>query len=322
MKTVVTDCRRTFMNLYSEQQRNNDLSAFEYVKSLESEDGLTGDANDFHNFATELARVDYYEAACEVLKQGVLMYPFDTDLLADFVLYAHKCGKRDIAKEKYNQLKAIDSVDWTWRGFVFSIDYHIDLLKGQKGEERKATQKTIEALIGSFKENLKQEEKAFLAESDYYEAIGNYQKAIEVLKGIVDNGIIKVCPQCCLRLTDRFLENGEYDSVSYYAKKGITMAEEQESVETTAFWYFWALAEDHKWFNENLSSDDPDRAKAKYVIKLYDTTISLNPNTRYLSICDKRKNMIASFAGIDLPKKEPSSSDMNQLFRLLKQKAE
>ena len=125
MKTVITDCRRQFAKLYTEQQLSGNLSAFEYVKSLEQEDGLTGDENDFHNFATELARADYYEAACEVLKQGVITYPMNTDLLADYILSAHKCGKHEIAREKFRQLKEIDRVDWTLRGFVLYIYYNI-----------------------------------------------------------------------------------------------------------------------------------------------------------------------------------------------------
>lgn len=318
MKTVITDCRRNFARLYAEQQISGTLSAFEFAKTLELEEGLTGDGNDFHNFATELARADYYEAACEVLKQGVLVYPNNTDLLADYIVYAHKCGKHEIAREKFRQLKVIDRIDWTWRSFVFSIDYHIDLLKGQKGDERKATQSIIESLIKEFKENLKNEEKAYLAESDYLEAIGKRDDALQVLKKVVDDGIVKVCAQCCLRYIDRSLENGEYDTVSMYAKKGIAMTEEQESVETTAFWYFWALAEDHRWFNENLSADDPDKTSARYVIKLYDTALRLDPNARYTSNCTKRKKMLASFAGIELPK-EDSGSDMSQLLNMIKQ---
>jgi tetratricopeptide (TPR) repeat protein len=322
MKTVITDCRRKFVKLYSEQQQDNTLSAFEFVKTFESEEGLTGDANDFHNFATELARVDYYEAACEVLKQGILMYSTDTDLLADYILYAHKCGKHEVAREKFQQLKAIDKVDWTWRGYVFSVDYLVDIIKGQKGDERKKTQNDIESLISDFKKNLKQEEKAYLAESDYFEAIGERDKAIEVLKGVVDGNIVKVCPQCCARFIDRSLENGDYNTVATYAKRGISMAEEQESVETIMFWYYWALADDHKWFNENLSAEEPDKSSARRVIRLYDTAISLDNNKRYTASCKKRKNMIATFVGIDLPKEENSIDEMAQLLRFVSQNKE
>lgn len=318
MKTVITDCRRNFAKLYAEQQMSGKPSAFEFAKTLELDEGLTGDGNDFHNFATELARADYYEAACEVLKQGVLVYPNNADLLADYILYAHKCGRHELAKEKFVQLKAIDRIDWTWRSFVFSIDYHIDLMKGQRGDKRKETQSVINSLIAEFKENIKNDEKAFLAEFDYLEAIGKRDDALQVLKKVVDDGIVKVCAQCCLRYVDRCLENGEYDIVSMYAKRGIAMTEEQESVETTAFWYFWALAEDHKWFNENLSVDSPDKTSARYVIKLYDTVLRLDPNTRYVANCTKRKKMIASFAGIDLPK-EDLDPDMSQLLNMIKQ---
>lgn len=320
MKTVITDCRRSFARLYKEQQISGTLSAFEFVKSLENEEGLTGDSNDFHNFTSELARADYYEAACEVLRQGVLMYPQNTDLLADYILYAHKCGKHDVAREKFAALKAISRVDWTWRSFVFSIDYHIQVLQGQKGDERKETQKTIEQLIAEFKENLPQDEKAYLAESDYLEATGQRDKALDVLKAVVDNKVVKVCAQCCLRFVDRNLEKGDYETVSVYAKKGIAMTEEQESVETTAYWYFWALAEDHKWFNVNLSADEPDKSTARAVLKLYDTALRLDPNARYAANCNKRKKMIASFAGIELPKDESEDEMATQLMRLIKQK--
>lgn len=318
MKTVITDCRRRFAKLYTEQQIDGNLSAFEYVKTLEQEDGLTGDENDFHNFATELARADYYEAACEVLKQGVIAYPTNTDLLADYILYAHKCGKHEVAREKFRQLREIDRVDWTWRGFVFSIDYHIELLKGQKGDERRKTQSIIETLIEEFKQNLRSDEKAYLAQFDYLEAIGKREDALDVLKSLLDNGVLKVSTQCCLRYVDRCLEMGDYAAAATYAKKGIAMTEEQESAESTAFWYFWALSEDHKWCNGNLSADDPDKASARYVIKLYDTVLNLEPNARYEASCSKRKRMIASFAGIELPKEE-KQSDMSQLLQMLKQ---
>ncbi|MEG1660846.1 MAG: hypothetical protein RR304_09835, partial [Bacteroides sp.] len=273
---------------------------------------------DYHNFATELARADYYEAACEILKQGVIVYPKDTDLLADYMMYAHKCGKHDIAKEKYNQLKAIDRIDWSWRSFVFSIDYYIDVIKGQKGDERKATETTIEGLIIEFKEQLGNEEKAYLAEADFLEAIGKREEAIEALKKVVDDNTVAVCTQCCLRYVDRCLEKGDYDEVIQYSKKGITMTEEQESVETTAFWYFWALAADHEWFNENLSLEEPDKGSARKVIKLYDTMLRLEPNNRYASTASKRKRMIASFASIEIPKDE-TSHDVSQLLQMIKQ---
>ena len=96
MKTVITDCRREFARLYAKQQIGGTM-AFDYAQKLELGDELTGDSTDFHNYASELARADYYEAACEVLRQGTLIYPKGTDLLADYILFVHKCGKHDAA---------------------------------------------------------------------------------------------------------------------------------------------------------------------------------------------------------------------------------
>ena len=65
---------------------------YELIDQFLSQDQQSGDADDFHNFAVELARKDEYILACSVLDCGLKLFPKNVDLLADYLQFGVRGG--------------------------------------------------------------------------------------------------------------------------------------------------------------------------------------------------------------------------------------
>ena len=90
-----------------------------------------------------LARKDEYNLACKVLEIGLNLFPKNVNLLASLLQYGINCGKKDECKKCYKTMMKIPYRRWTWRGFVFLIDY-IKYLIEQTDSEKEINAKEEE----------------------------------------------------------------------------------------------------------------------------------------------------------------------------------
>ena len=171
-----------------------------------------GDSDDYHNIAVVCAKRDDYDAACRFLKQGLKNYPYNIDLLADYLKYGMKCGLIEECQEAFLRLNTRKS-RWNWRAYKFAIDYLIELTSMDLTDRSQ----TIEELISDFQKYLPDEEDAYLVEAEYLQDINacndeedaSRSTYVSILQfATSEKSPVKRTPKCDLKLADYYYENG------------------------------------------------------------------------------------------------------------------
>ncbi len=108
-------------DLYESEAAVKNLT--DLVQRVVKQEVKSGDADDWHNFAVDIARVDLYDLACDILDCGLEIYPKNIDLLADYLQYGTSCERIEKCKAYYKILSKIPKIRWSWRGYCFSISY-------------------------------------------------------------------------------------------------------------------------------------------------------------------------------------------------------
>lgn len=170
-----------------------------------------GDDSDFHNLAVVCALYEDYEIACQILDKGLTIYPYCNDLLADYLNYGMRCGRKEQCIIAYEKLQTIKD-KWSWRAYLFSIDY-LKCLSSIDGTNR---DEIIEGLIREFQKKQPEREEAYLAEAEYL-----FEKNKITSKSEDDRSFVSVLeyatsekcptkrtPKCDLKLADYYFENG------------------------------------------------------------------------------------------------------------------
>ena len=241
---------------------DNEPGALKEAFKLINTGNLPGDADDYHNISVCYARQGDYTSACEILEKSIPIFPYNSDLLADYIKYGSKAGELEKCAQYYKKLREIPVNAWTWRGFDFSIDYKIELYAGADdgSSEQEEIIKELEFLSKEFQRCYPYNEQAYLAEYAYLNAVGLKEQAINRLRETIDK--YPVMPKCCLQYCDLMLERGEYEKVIEYAEKGIMGdAQNQSTIKTGYLFFISGLAKDaliwrDKKFNDENSIRD------------------------------------------------------------------
>ncbi len=213
---------------------------------------IFGSADEYHNLASEFGRRRLYNGAEIIATYGVALYKFNVDLLADIVKFGSQAQDWESCRKAFERLIAINRKQWNWRTFSFVIDYLMCLFDVTPEGERNDVEKNIITLVKEYKKL--NDERAWLAESEYYLYKGCREKAMFTLKDAIKK--VKVVPSVCLKLADLLLESGEYEEVIEIAAAGIrSSAQDQPSVNTGYLVYVSALAKDALIHEEDLHSE-------------------------------------------------------------------
>ena len=226
--------------------------------ALELVDGLLerqvqGSTADFHNLASELARQEHMPLAIGVLRQGIIRFPRNVDILADIVMFCSSVGNFDEADEAFKKLQEIDYSQWNWRAFVFSGDY------------LEETERFAEALAiyEEFRKCIPHDERGYSQPGNYYRRLGRYEEAIPLL----EEGVEKCAraSQCALLLSELLHEVGRYEDAIRAADRALeSNADEQPSANQSAILWHRALAQDalvHKLLREGEETERVDQAR-------------------------------------------------------------
>lgn len=264
---------------------------FDYIQSNYSDwkdektqDRIQGSENDFHNLSVEFSKNDCEPFAAATAIIGVEFYPMSTNLLADAIKYSQEIGDFENCKRGFEALKKIDRKYWTWRTFVFAIDY----LKGSlssvsKIEEFEKNIDEAKTLIEEFKEYIPHDERSYVAEAELYQNQNDYNKAIEVLR--VGVNAVVVAPQCCMKLAYLQLERGEYEEAKIYAKKGILATiQDQPTISLGYLYYILALTMDASRIIRREAGASIDEGEIQNILTAYHTADKLLINEGRLNV--------------------------------------
>lgn len=226
--------------IYGMDDDNAREDLYDLIDCFLNQNQQSGDADDFHNFAVELARKDEYTLACKVLECGLSLFPKNVDLLADYLQYGVRCNKIDECKKMYKTLVKIPKRRWTWRGFTFLVDYLQFLIdRSDSDKEIDAKEKEMIEVAAVSRKRFPYSEESYRIEASVYHIL-NPEKETDILKAALDN--VKVAPKCALRYADIMFERGMYEEAASAIKRGISDATQtQSSVNEGYIYYLSAL---------------------------------------------------------------------------------
>ena len=215
----------------------------ETIDYINNDPKIAGSASDFHNAGAELARIGAYSVALSILEVGHKRYDRDIDLVADILAYGIKCRKIEDLFPYYEEMCNVRKRNWTWRGFVFGIDYlmqYIQYVEDDNEEDR--VKKSIEIMISDYKMKFPKDERAYVAESELYEYLGDTERRITALKNGIENAM-PFC-QCALGYADYLFEIGSYEKVIPVVEKAVNIREDQPSVSIGYLYYILAMSKE------------------------------------------------------------------------------
>lgn len=226
----------------AEKYEDNEV-AREHMNTLVSnfvdQNEFSGDADDFHNFAVELAQINEFTLACKVLQCALSIFPRNVDLLSDYLYYGVKCSNKfDECKKIYKTLKSIPCKRWTWRGYTFSIEYLKVLVERSSSEkERENAEHEMLELAKEYARFFPYSEDSYRIEAEIYNKHYNdKEKELEILNSALET--LKVAPRCALRCADILFERGEYSAASKAIKRGISDATQTKSKVNEGYIYY------------------------------------------------------------------------------------
>ncbi|WP_434309864.1 hypothetical protein [Hominifimenecus sp. rT4P-3] len=222
-----------------DEEARQDL--YELMERFIGQEQQSGSADDFHNFAVELARKDEYGLACQVLECGLKLFPKNVDLLSDYLQYGISCDKGEECKKYYKRLLKIPKRRWTWRGFAFLVDYLQYIIDRSDSEkEMDAKEQEMLQIVADFRKHFPYSEESYRTEANVYRVLNMPDQELEILKAALDQ--VQVAPKCALRYADILFERGRYSEAAEAIKRGISDATQtQSSVNEGYIYYLSAL---------------------------------------------------------------------------------
>ena len=225
---TVADAHSTVETLCDQKPNGYVLALKKIVNKVCTGDGITsGDADDYHNLASELANGDMYREAVEVVKSGLRLFEKNTDLLADLIKYATQNSRFEDAEKAIERLQGIDARQWTWRCYEFIVDYYRAL--GNLEAAYTMCQKGIEALPYN--------EFSYRSKAELEQMLTPGEKGVEQAIATLEDALQKEFPaaQCAFRLSGLYHDKGEYQKAIDAASRSIIdSAQDQPPVSIAA----------------------------------------------------------------------------------------
>ena len=270
----------------------------ELVERILNQQTQSGDADDFHNFAVALARKDEYALACSILSCGLRLFPKNVDLLADFLQYGVSCGKSDECYECYLTLMRIPRLRWTWRGFVFIVDYLLYLTEQMESmEEIENRKQEMLSILADFKEYFPDSEEAFRTEAEVHSKLGTKQEERAVLREALEK--LEVCPKCALRYADILFDQGKYDEALEQIRRGVSDAtQSQRSVSEGYIYYLCGLCLIAKSQKKRvpLTEEEVKEVFADFNIAVKE----FGDRSSYLDVIRSKTNTLMNMTGVEV----------------------
>ncbi len=218
----------------------------------------SGSADDFHNFAVELARFNEYELSCKIVEFGLKFFPKNCDLLADYLQYGLNCGKTKECRKYFKILFSVPHRRWTWRSFSFVVNYLQFLAEQSDGErvisqifdslgqpaagfeEAGVEERAMLSVAAEFKRYFPHSEEPYRVEAQIYTYLKRDDLALETL-GAAEREL-SVCPKCSLRRADMLFNRGDYDEAGLSVQRALNgSVQTQSSVNEGYLHYLLAL---------------------------------------------------------------------------------
>lgn len=279
----------------------------QFIKDLVEQEELCGDANDFHNFAVELARENQEQLACLLIERGLKQFPSNVDLLSDYLQYGISIGREKECDEAFEKLMKIPNNRWTWRGFSFSINYLQHILDdvSDNSEQIEELKNRIIKIADDYVKFLPYSEEGYRAKARVYSSIkGNPNAELEILKGCLS--AVKVCPKSALRSADIYFERGQYEDALDCVDRAIRDANQtQGSINEGYVYYLSGLCKMSMLGTSGLNeTEESEKEKIRDIFVDFNSAFlefGFEIDETYKTVMVKKAKMLKSRYEVDIP---------------------
>lgn len=232
---------------------------------------IYGEADEYHNYAVAVSRVDDNYTAFQICEMGLVQYPYNTDLIADSIYYGSMCNQYDTCEARVKTLLERPMSTWTWRAFSFLISYLRDRSNWIEDTELIASGITIALDIAQkYQQYYPNEERSYMAEyetrlllskiakdeANFQLAAEHEEAALNLLKNTINNGKYSAV-SCSLKYADVMFEQQAYDEVIQTCKRALEFGEDVSSVRLGYFMYLSAQAKEIQLYQtDDLSNTE------------------------------------------------------------------
>lgn len=308
--SLISEVETYLYYIHDEKDTSYEVLLKELVDKVCSATALSGNANDFHNLAVQLARKNEYLFACKILECGLKHFPRETDLLADYLAYGvsaiEKKENEDIIKNNcrnyFQELNSIPRAIWSWRAYSFMIDYMLSLLNKEcfSDEAVESRKQEMLALAQEYRVAFPYDEDGYFSEAEIYRHFHDHENETRILEEATKN--LKLCPKCALRCGDIYVERGEYQKAMNKIKRCVQDTNQtQSNINEGYMYYIFALCKIailQKKKKDNISDE-------KTIQDIYsDFNIALkrfgDNHNDYKSVIREKTTALRDKSGIDI----------------------
>lgn len=283
-------------DIYETEAAIRDLSSL--VHRVLNQKVKQGDADDWHNFAVDIARRDLFDLACEILEGGLQAFPKNADLLADYLEYGISCGRIDRCKEYYKTLLKIPKIRWNWREYSFLIDYLSYLWERSDSEkELLKLQNEMLDLANEFRSNFPKGEESYRCEAEVFKLINDKESEEKVLRLALNEQTI--APKCALRLADLLFDRGDYEDALKQIQRALHDATQTQRCVNEG--YLYCLSGLSKMA---LAMRDENAITEDAVLEIYsdfDISLQQNHKSSYVDTIRSKTIILVAKSGIPVP---------------------
>lgn len=280
----------------------------EFIRNLLSQSEISGDADDWHNIAVDIAKKDYYDLCCDLLEEGLRRFPGNTDLLGDYLQYGTSCGRIEQCKQYYKQLSKLPKVKYTWRSFHFSVSWLTYLWESSETQkEMDKLYEQMQTLVSSYRDYFPHKEDSYVCAADMYNLVKQRGMVQEVLLDAVGQKFPS--PKCALRLADIYFEQGDYEKSLEMVQKSLKDANRvQQSVNEEYLYYLSGLA---RISIRNNSEGQTEAGSVEKIYRDFEDCLRLGSRREFRDSIQEKIAVLKRQTQVEIPE------DCRKLYELL-----
>ena len=243
----------------------------------------------YHNFIMDLFRCGDFYAATDVCKFVLEYTPKNMDMLADMMRACGGSLQFDLGEEYLNKAHEIPENIWSWRLFMYGVDFLITKLQAFPGDQELFSR--AENLAKQYMKNFPSDEHGYNQLAEIYVCVNQQKKAVDVLDDFIfrkktekREGARLICAQCCVTLLNLLDDSNNYERIVQICERGIDYTtQEQPSANIGFFIYRKALALDAMLRSKNYKAED-----VLETMRNYQVAYDLNQDKDYKNTIEKR----------------------------------
>lgn len=222
-----------------------------------------GTAEDYCSKAEEYAQFSAYKKAIDICEAGI-RFGLHPDLTGSLIRYNGRIGRIDQVHHYLDmQMEEIPRKAWTWRSYSYAIEALI-----REGSLK--NEELLHELVRDYQTFLPMEEKAYLAEFDIEQALGNHEKALAALENAVKSH--PAAEECAMKLAEILMQRGDFHRAQEMAIRAVSAsAKKQSNIESIDAVMIICLCKDALIWREIADGKKLEVKRIMEAKKLYET---------------------------------------------------